>query len=326
MCTISVIMSIYSEKEEWIKESIDSILNQTFSDFEFIIINDNPNRDNNKSLLAKYAQIDNRIIVITNEENVGLTKSLNKGLKIAKGKYIARMDADDISLPTRFQKQVDFLEKNPEYIVCGTNIYYFGETKMFLYSDWIKLDNDAIKAQLIFNSCFAHPTVMIRRDILLNHNIFYDENYKQAQDYRLWEELYNFGKYKNLEEKLLKYRISFNQVSNKNNSNQVFLGQKIRRRIIQKWLNSINILCDDNNLEKYIKIENRDFIIRKAIESNTKKCYIDVFLNTLYFSGKSAKTKLIYYFYFKGDFLRFNLKTNLRFIALICNLKKTIVI
>ena len=96
-------------------------------------------------------------------------------MRIAKGKYIARMDADDISLPTRFQKQVDFLDNNPEYIVCGTNISYFGDTKMFLYSDWIKLDNDAIKAQLIFNSCFAHPTVMIRKDILLNHNIFYDE-------------------------------------------------------------------------------------------------------------------------------------------------------
>ena len=326
MCTISVIMSIYSEKEEWIKESIDSILNQTFSDFEFIIINDNPNRDKNKSLLAEYTQIDNRIIIITNEENIGLTKSLNKGLRIAKGKYIARMDADDISLPTRFQKQVDFLDNNPEYIVCGTNISYFGDTKMFLYSDWIKLDNDAIKAQLIFNSCFAHPTVMIRKNILLNHNIFYDENYKQAQDYRLWEELYNFGKYKNLEEKLLKYRISFNQVSNKNNSNQVLLGQKIRRRIIQNWLNSINILCNENTLEKYIKIKNRDFIIKKAIECNAKKCYIDTFLNVLYFSGKSSKTKLMYYFYFKGDFLRFNLKTNLRFIALICNLKKTIVI
>ena len=326
MCTISVIMSIYSEEEEWIRESIDSILNQTFSDFEFIIINDNPNRDKNKSLLAEYTQIDNRIIIITNEENIGLTKSLNKGLRIAKGKYIARIDADDISLPTRFQKQVDFLDNNPEYIVCGTNISYFGDTKMFLYSDWIKLDNDAIKAQLIFNSCFAHPTVMIRKDILLNHNIFYDENYKQAQDYRLWEQLYNLGKYKNLEEKLLKYRISFNQVSNKNNSNQVLLGQKIRRRIIQNWLNSINILCNENNLEKYIKIKNRDLIIKKAIECNVKKCYIDIFLNVLYFSGKSSKTKLMYYFYFKGDFLRFNLKTNLRFIALICNLKKIIVI
>ena len=101
-------MSIYSEEEEWIRESIDSILNQTFSDFEFIIINDNPNRDKNNSLLTEYTRIDNRIIIITNEENIGLTKSLNKGLEIARGKYIARMDADDISLPTRFEKQVDF--------------------------------------------------------------------------------------------------------------------------------------------------------------------------------------------------------------------------
>ena len=96
MCKISVIMSIYSEKEEWIKESIDSILSQTFRDFEFIIINDNPKRKQNENLLLEYSQKDNRIIVITNKENIGLTKSLNKGLSIAKGKYIARMDADII--------------------------------------------------------------------------------------------------------------------------------------------------------------------------------------------------------------------------------------
>ena len=132
MCKISVIMSIYSEKEEWIKESIDSILSQTFRDFEFIIINDNPKRKENENLLLEYSQKDNRIIVITNKENIGLTKSLNKGLSIAKGKYIARMDADDISFPTRFQKQIDFLDKNTEYVLCGANISYFGSEEKII--------------------------------------------------------------------------------------------------------------------------------------------------------------------------------------------------
>lgn len=326
MCTISVIMSIYSEKEEWIKESIDSILNQTFSDFEFIIINDNPNRDNNKSLLAKYAQIDNRIIVITNEENVGLTKSLNKGLKIAKGKYIARMDADDISLPTRFQKQVDFLEKNPEYIVCGTNIYYFGERSVLDNSNWIKYKNEEIKAYLMLNSSFAHPSVIIRKNILLRNNIFYDENYKQSQDYRLWEQLYNFGKYKNLEERLLKYRVSSSQISSKNNINQRSLASIIRRRIIQNWLNSININCNEENLDEYLKIEKRDIVVKNAIENNSERCYIDNFLRLLYFSKQNSKVSLIYNIYLKGDFLRFNIRANLKFIALICNIKKTMII
>lgn len=323
MCKISVIMSIYSEKEEWIKESIDSILSQTFRDFEFIIINDNPKRKQNENLLLEYAQKDNRIILITNEENIGLTKSLNKGLAIAKGKYIARMDADDISLPTRFEKQIDFLDKNPEYIVCGSNIFYFGEKGKFTYSDWIKYDNDEIKASLMFNSCFAHPTVMIRKNVLDQNNICYDENYKQAQDYRLWEVLSNHGKFFNLRDKLLKYRISKDQISNKNNSSQVNLGSEIKKRIIQNWLNSININCNKENLNSYLNIEKREYIINKAKTSSYKDHYLNTFLKTLYFSKQKSKIYLIYSFYCKGDFLKYSFKTNLRFIALLSNLKSS---
>lgn len=324
MCTISVIMSIYSEKVEWIRESIDSILNQTFSDFEFIVINDNPKREDNKKILSGYAQKDNRIVILTNEENIGLTKSLNKGLDIAKGIYVARMDADDISLPTRFQKQVDFLENNSEYIVCGTNISYFGEKKKFTYSDWIKYENDEIKASLMFNSCFAHPTVMIRKSVLDQNNIRYDEIYKQAQDYRLWEILSDYGKYFNLEEKLLKYRISKNQVSNKNNERQVNLGNQIRRRIIMKWLKSINIKCDENTLGNYLQINKRNFVLKRANEFNTPHYYIKTFLKYLYFSEQKSKLNTFFYYYFHGDFFRFDFKTNLRFIALLSHLKKTI--
>ena len=99
MPKISVIMSVYSERVDWIRKSIDSILNQTYSDFEFIIVNDKPDKEENAQLLEEYAARDSRIKVLTNEENIGLTKSLNKAFALAEGEFIARMDADDMALP-----------------------------------------------------------------------------------------------------------------------------------------------------------------------------------------------------------------------------------
>ena len=122
MPKITVLMSIYKEPIDWMILSIDSIIEQTYKDFEFIIINDNPERLDNTKLLEKYLKKDSRIKIVNNSENIGLTKSLNKGLAVSTGEYIARMDADDISLPTRFEKQIAFLESNPNVIVLGTNI------------------------------------------------------------------------------------------------------------------------------------------------------------------------------------------------------------
>ena len=123
---VSVVMSVFVEPEKWLRNAIDSILTQTYSNLEFLIINDNYERMLNKRVLDEYAHTDKRIRIITNQSNQGLTKSLNKGISIAQGKYIARMDADDFSLPNRIERQVAFLELNSEVIVCGTNIAYFG--------------------------------------------------------------------------------------------------------------------------------------------------------------------------------------------------------
>lgn len=130
---VSVIMSVYKEPVEWLHESIDSILNQTFTDFEFIIICDNPSYDEGIALLYAYKEKDHRIVLIENEKNLGLTKSLNKGITVAKGDFIARMDADDISLPERFEKQMSLLEKHPEIGVCGSIIDYMGDRKGVKY-------------------------------------------------------------------------------------------------------------------------------------------------------------------------------------------------
>ena len=120
---ISVIMSNYNTPEEYLREAIESILNQTYKNFEFIIIDD-CSTDNSLEIIKSYN--DERIVLIENEENIGLTKSINKGLAVAKGEYIARMDADDVSLPQRFEKQINYMNDHTELIVCGSSMELIG--------------------------------------------------------------------------------------------------------------------------------------------------------------------------------------------------------
>lgn len=233
---ISVVMSVYNEKEEWLRESIDSILNQTYSDFEFIIINDNPSRELNTRLLSEYQQLDKRIVVIQNEENIGLTKSLNKGLDVAQGEYIARMDADDISMPTRFEKQVACMEANEDVVVCGTRIKYSNGKSPIRSWDYRNKSNQI--AHFILGSGFAHPTVLIRAEALKANRISYDETFRVAQDYRLWSELVFCGRFYNIPEELLIYRVSDAQITSKHAQEQREMARKISLNIANRYLKS----------------------------------------------------------------------------------------
>ena len=298
---ISVIMSVYAEPVEWIEEAINSILNQTFKDFEFIIVNDNPRREENKKLLNAYKSLDYRVVILENNENIGLTKSLNKAIEISKGKYIARMDADDISLPTRFEKQVDFLEKNVDYIVCGTDIRFFGEANFKFPSGMIRFGDEKIKAQLIRNTCFAHPTVMFRKESLLEKGIRYDETFIQAQDYKLWCDLSYFGKYQNINEILLNYRINNQQVSKKSGKSQNKNGNEIRRTYMSNFL-SLDTIEELSSEEADVKT-----LLRIKKELKVKRVSSLLVNNVLFVSYLSIKKKsfitLLYYF-FSLDFLK----------------------
>lgn len=227
MSAISVLMSVYNEPLDWIQLAIDSILNQTFTDFEFIIINDKPDRLDLKELLERNAAKDSRIRIHTNPENIGLTKSLNVGLKLCTGKYIARMDADDISLPTRFAKQVAYMDEYPDVIVCGCNVRFIGKKSIFLYSCLFEEDID-IRGQMLTNSGLAHPTVMIRRNTLVQNNIQYDESFLSAQDYKLWAQLSEFGKFHNLPQKMLLYRISDQQITKVKSDSQTQNRERVK--------------------------------------------------------------------------------------------------
>ena len=198
---ISVVLSVYNG-EKYLAEAIESILTQTYENFEFIIIDDG-STDKSLEIIKSYS--DRRIVLIS-RENRGLVSSLNEGIEKAKGKYIARMDADDISFNTRFEEQVTFMEANKSIGVCGTAIIGFGEGMVERISTYAT-QNSRLQTELLFSSIFAHPTVMIRREILVVHNLKYEKESLHAEDFALWVTLAQYTKFVNLKKPLLKYRI-----------------------------------------------------------------------------------------------------------------------
>lgn len=211
--TISVVMSVYNA-EKFLPQAIESILNQSFTDFEFIIIED-CSTDNSWAILQNYAQKDKRIKLIQKSENkkmAGFIENLNIGLKQAKGEYIARMDADDISHPTRFQKQVDFLDQNPDIFMVGSAINFIDEKSEFIKKLEACETDEKIKNRMPVHISLYHPVIMFRNDgqTQYREKIFY------CEDYDLYLRLINQGKkFYNFTESLLDYRILQSSISRK---------------------------------------------------------------------------------------------------------------
>ena len=155
---ISVLMPAYNS-EQYVAESIESILNQTFTDFEFIIINDG-STDNTAKIIDEYAKRDERIKFVNNSKNKGLIGVLNEGLNLARGEYIARMDSDDISLPTRFERQIAYMELHPKCGVLGTWFQMFGNA-----SNIVRHPKRINLLNLLRDQHVGHPTVMIRKSV-----------------------------------------------------------------------------------------------------------------------------------------------------------------
>lgn len=233
MIPISVIMPVYNTAAEYLKEAVDSILAQTMKEFEFIILDDGSDRQETTDLLALLD--DPRIRIIRNPENIGITKTLNIGLREAKGKYIARMDSDDISLPDRFEKQFAFMEAHPDAFLCGTYIQFFGNKSNILARDIS--DRDIYKIRLMFyNAGPTHPTVMFRHQFMIEHDLWYDESLKYAQDYGMWVDASNAGmKLYCLEEVLVLYRYHEEQVSEAKREEQMRCDTLIAMKQL-RWL------------------------------------------------------------------------------------------
>ncbi len=229
----------------YIKESVESILNQQYSDFEIIIIDD-CSSDGSAEVVQSIK--DNRIRYIKNESNIGLNKSLNLGISLAKGKYIARMDHDDISLPNRFNIQVSFLENNPDYILIGSNHNIINENGSLVFSSpLISYDDNELKSSLFFGCPFIHPGIMIRKSVLQNLTPYYNETIKQAEDYVLYCSIMNYGKFYTPKDIIFSYREhqSINRGTSPANKSLIIDGRIIAWKTI---LDKLNIQANRDTL------------------------------------------------------------------------------
>lgn len=267
---ISVVMSVYNG-EKYLDEAVQSILDQTFPDFEFIIINDG-STDSTLEMLVKYKAKDNRIVLVS-RENKGLVASLNEGISLAKGKYIARMDADDISLPARFKEQYDFLEKNPEVGVCGTWCTVFGDG--FKAKRWVMPTNDSdLKARLLFSVSFAHPTVMMSRTLIEKHCLSYNSNYKNAEDYRFWLDFSKHTLFSNIPKVLLRYRYhqeSVSRIADQKKDEERF---QIISKIQNEVLEGAKIKLTEEEIRIHFILALNERILKTSLDDVIVKSYL----------------------------------------------------
>lgn len=283
--SISVIMSVYN-CEKYLAQSIESILNQTFTDFEFIIVNDG-SVDNTLSIIKHYAQRDTRITFIS-QKNRGLPFALNQGIAASKGKYTARMDADDISLPRRLQVQHELLESNPEVGVCGGSAYLFNKVpnKKNLMSHPQK--HKDLKVKLLFSVCFIHPTVMIRSDILKSLPYIYNVEFKNSQDYELWSRLVEITNFFNLKEPLIHYRRDSDSITSKTANSGMSNRFPLVKKTQEKQLSKIGLVTNHeesvlhyqlalNSEIKNINVDGGDVYrhLKRILNANRSVCHFD---------------------------------------------------
>lgn len=230
---ISVVMSVFNG-ESYLAEAIESILDQTFTDFEFIIINDG-STDTSSDILQDYAQQDPRIRLIMFDENIGLASALNHGIHQAQGEYIARMDCDDISQSSRLQQQVDYLDAHPEVCLLGAQMMVVDKDKNPLFVFEVPPQHSLIIWNLFFGRTFAHPSVMMRRGVVLRVG-GYDESISAAQDIDLWSRMIGQGRFANLPEQLVYYRTHEQATSiQKSDQQGTILRLTYKRLLMQLW-------------------------------------------------------------------------------------------
>lgn len=256
---ISVIMSVYNESIDEIQKSVNSILNQSYSNIEFIIVIDNP--DNTKLEKYLYSLNDPRIRIIKNEKNIGLVKSLNKAIALAKGNYLARMDADDISAVDRLKYQKDFLDKKKLDLVGG-NIDLIDENDNLISKNHFPSQQFWIQIFLKWGNCIPHPTWLLRKEVYRTLNGY--REVPRCEDYdfvcRTLQQNFKIG---NVDKFILKYRIRSNSISNSNRSAQYILRRFISKRKnsciseqeIDIYLNSDIFSNDIKEYENFIKLK-----------------------------------------------------------------------
>lgn len=227
-CRLTVLMPVYNGAA-FVQEALTSILKQTFNEFEFLIVDDG-STDATYEILSSCR--DPCIRLLRNHNNLGLARSLNMGLTAARGRYVARMDADDVSWSHRLRAQMDFMDAHPEVGICGAWIEVVGEgaRQVWRYPS----DHNTIRTRLLFESALAHPVVMMNRRLLKEERLSYDESFGAAQDYELWSRAANGCVLANLPEVLLTHRLHGEQVGQRKAETQQAGAAKVRARLLHQ--------------------------------------------------------------------------------------------
>lgn len=275
---VSILLPVYNRPN--VIKTIDTVIKQTYKKIELIIV-DNASTDSTVNEIRNIK--DDRIKIYINEVNKGQTFSLNRGLTLCNGKYIARIDSDDLMMPTRIEKQVAFLESHPDYIICGSNVTiiddYDNKIGTFSYCE----NDDAIRFYSTYFCPFAHPAVMMRTNIIIENGVKYDLAYSMAEDYDMWVRILQFGKGYNIQECLTQYRQGKSNDSVKYHNQMKHEGFQIMRYIANKcsWSNySVDAYCrliDSAEKPNKSMLENI-YVMSKWIiyfKKNTKKQHID---------------------------------------------------
>ena len=326
---ISVIMPVYNG-EKYLSEAIESILNQTYRNFEFLIINDG-STDTSEEIICSYT--DPRIFYLKNDKNRGLVYTLNYGISVARGEYIARMDADDISFPHRFEKQIEAFDIDSDLGLCGTWAKVIGSNTILK----VETEHERIKCGLFFTNQFIHSSVMLRKDILIELGNYYDENNFPAEDYGLWIELSCKIKLVNIPLILIEYRVHPTQISTFRSEKQKQLTHSLRLKQIINFLSyepsreesKIHRLIFDNKLEistlselnliycwlSKLKLLNEhcSYYNRDLLRTFINKYLEERILTQNYKDNNPIFMAKFYVFYFKHEY-RFNNNFHLKFI------------
>lgn len=247
MPRVTVLMPVFNV-EKYIREAIDSILNQTFSDFILLILDDY-STDNTAKIVSEYT--DQRIKYYKQDKNVGLSENLNTGVALADTEYLARMDGDDISVATCLEKQINFLDTHPDIDICSVGFQFFGaKNSTVIFPE----NHEDIKAAQIFGNCIILP--MFRRQFFTDNNLKYKTDAFPAEDYRMWSECLMIGKAYNLQEVLFYYRMHPEQISTEKKQKQAEKANEVRL-FLYKYL-STNVETDflDFYLNKFCAYDN----------------------------------------------------------------------
>lgn len=221
---ISVVMSAYNAQDS-VEKSVESILKQTLCDFEFIVIDD-ASKDGTEKILRSFN--DPRIQICCNEKNLGLTRSLNKGIALSRGVWIARQDADDVSLPERLQMQVGLVEEHPDIVLVGANSIDI-DCKGNGLGEWGQYNNQEIGRILYYKNPFPHSTAFFKKSIFEQVGK-YDENFRTSQDFELWMRMAKAGRVSMINQPLLIRKVGGNSITAKKKWNQLYYASRARLR------------------------------------------------------------------------------------------------